>query len=208
MDPARLKPRLLVVCEHGRSIVERLFAARGFVVVGSPAELAHTVSPPPELVVLDFASPHAARLLVHFAGLDDKPVLVGIDAVGDAAEFLDAAFVRPVDPARLFVRAVVLLGQRRDPRRGKAIPGVVGVVHGNELFERIKAVVSGHVSALNAGAVLEDVIKALGSTPAEVSAVEIEAAIASGRLRTAVRAFLREGRVDQVLAEIQAVARG
>lgn len=208
MDPSRIKPRMLVVSDHGRSIVERLFAARGFVVVGVPPALAHRLDPPPELVVLDFLSPHAPRLLVHFAEVEPRPVLVGIDPTGDAAEFLDAAFSRPVDPARLFVRAVVLLGQRRDPtRQPRAIPGVIAVVDGNDLFERLKLTLAEHISPLNAGAILDQMLRALGSTPTTVTPIEIEAAIASGRLRAGLEPFVEGQRLEQVIAAFSVAAR-
>jgi hypothetical protein len=199
-----LKPRLLVVSEHGRSVVERLFARRGFVVISAPSSRAELLDPPPELVVLDFASPDASRLLVHFIGLEPPPLLVGIDPTGDAAEFLDAAFVRPVDPARLFVRAVVLLGQRRDVNpHARAIPGVVAVVEGNELFERIKAALGQYISELNAGPILAQVVDGLGSSPAEVTAIEIEAAIASGRFGASLRGFIPEAVAAQVIEHIR-----
>ncbi len=205
--PRNERPRLLVAAEESAADLCRLFAARGFVVVGQQPMAADVPSARPEIVVIDFQAPGAARVLDQVASLDRTPVLIGIAATAASLDDdrLDAAFVRPVDPARLFARAVILLGERRQrgAQRRARIPGVIAVVRGNSLFERVLDELHEAVSPVNAGAVLEQVITELGTTPADATEIDFEAAIVSGRLLHALLAFGEPSAIAEALGRAQ-----
>jgi hypothetical protein len=106
---------------------------------------------------------------------------------------LDAAFARPVDAARLFVRVVKLIADRRhegEPttgvRRRPRITGVVGVVEGNDLFHRAARALFTVVPPVNAGPILESALRELGGNPLTLSRADLAAMLASGRLAAAL----------------------
>jgi hypothetical protein len=135
-------------------------------------------------------------------------VLVGIVDAGaliTAPFALDAAFIRPVDPMRLLVCVVELLGERE---RGKAhrrnrVTGVVALADGNPLFREVQHELREMVSPVCAGAVLELALRHLDVDACAVTPVDVEAILASGRLAAALRAYAPVGLVGETVARIR-----
>jgi hypothetical protein len=119
----RERPAVLVVSTATNvSTIQDLFVRRGFAVMVAPSLVAierylARGGAPPEAAVLDFTHAEASRALSTLAGLDARPILVGMaadEAVLRAHPALDAGFVAPVDRARLFVRLLELVAAKHD----------------------------------------------------------------------------------------------
>jgi hypothetical protein len=178
--------------------LDTLFARRGFITVqvASQAELQQVVAPRarrPSAIIIDLAHPEAQATLGSVDSPAPRPALIGIAAAAEAAAVppgvLDGLFVRPVDPAKLFVQVVELVSVRRTGRRRRKLSGIVGAVNGNDLFMLVAHELSVAVPAVNASAVLEGALRALGTGPFVLKSAEIEAMIASGRLAAALDGF-------------------
>jgi hypothetical protein len=165
------------------------------------------------VALVDFVLPDAHRILGVLRQLPRPPAIVG---VVDDSELLmvqhqlDAAFARPVDPARLFVRIVALAARAAGQRRTNRITGVIGVVGGNALFERVTAALRPFIAAVNAGPVVEQVMQALGAEPTSMSEADLSAAVASGRMTEALARFVGPvaardgvGRLGDLLEELR-----
>ncbi len=213
---SRLLPRpllhVLANASDGLAIVE-LFTRRGFAAgaltsVDDLETLAHA-GHMPAAVIVDLLRPDAQRAIDALGTRDPGPVVVGIvEACNLETPFtLDAAFIRPVDPARLFVSVVELLADRKKGRgRGnKRITGVVAMVDGNELFRAVTRELHVIMSPVCAGAALEYTLRELGVSTYAVNEAEIEALLASGRLATAIRAYSSVGLICATMARIRAV---
>lgn len=211
MEGAR--PLLVVV---GRNTVagplSELFARRGFTlrVFASVDGLRRLPRPANMAVaaVIDLELTDAAGALAVLRGREPGLPIVGIagdSRVGDDVEQqVDAVFVPPVDPARLFVRVVALVAERK---RGKGAPprisGVVGTVKGNPLFEAACRELHDAVSPVNAAAILERALAELGANPSRLSAAELDAILGGGHLARALAAFSEPASGARVVGRIK-----
>src|SRR5688572_8234820 len=148
----------------------------------------------PEVAIVDFEAPDAAGAQGLLSTQEPPPIVIGI-AAGDGAlgdqELFHAAFIRPVDPARLFARVVHLLAERKKgPNADRnRITGVVAVVRGNHLFQIAAHELETAVPPINAGAILEQAIRGLGAEPQTLEKADLAAMLESGRLADALRGF-------------------
>jgi hypothetical protein len=191
--------------------LDALFARRGFITlhVPSAAEMREVISPRPRrpsAIIFDLGHPEARATLEKLEMPAPHPALIGIAADAQAASVpagvLDSLFVRPVDPARLFVQVVELVSIRRTGRRRRKLSGIVGAVNGNDLFIRVASELSVAVPAVNASAVLEGALRALGTGPFILKEAEIEAMVASGRLAAALETFGNPAMVKVALKRV------
>ncbi len=199
MTVARTERPVLLVVANGvdAEAIQELFARRGFVVTvtSSPAALTRYLasdSTPPTVALIDLAHASASRALRLLRAQKRPAIVVGIapdDVVLALQDELDAAFARPIDRARIFVKVVELVARRRHGHDAKRITGVVAVVRGNRLFQGVQAMLHAIVHPVNAGAILEGVVRELGTTPGQLSLADVEAMLVSGRLAGALAAF-------------------
>jgi hypothetical protein len=208
---ASLKPALVVVGTEIVGPVGDLFGRRGFNVrgVACAESLGKFLRTQPKIgaAVVDFALPDALAAAQLLGGLDPVPVIVGISPLGQPppqSALLDAGFTRPVDPARLFARVVILIGDRKSTRH-RRITGVIAVVNGNTLFKAVEKQLWACVNPVNAGAVLEKVLGQLDIDPQRVTVADFAAAIASGRLAAQLAPFGKREAIAEVLHEIEAL---
>jgi len=196
-------PTLIIVAGASASAIEALFGKRGFVtyVAGGAEALARIIEVSdltPSAAVLDFELPdadQALNILIH--AIEHKPVLIGIassDGLLIGENLLDSAFMRPVDPARLFARVVQLLAERKKGRlrsggRHKRLTGIVAVVKGNRLFHIIERELTTAVPRVNAGAILEKALRDLGTDPRSLKERDLEHMLATGSLARALEDF-------------------
>jgi hypothetical protein len=195
------RPILWVYATTSADPLAQLFSKRGFAVVvaGSVDMLGvlltqATSEERAEAAIVDFDAPNAMRAAELLGAHDPAPILVAVadpeGQMGDQEAF-DAAFVRPVDPARLFARVVHLLAERKkgpDSRRNR-ITGVVAVVRGNQLFQIAAHELETAVPPINAGAILEQALRGLGGEPTTIEKADLAAMLESGRLADALRGF-------------------
>jgi hypothetical protein len=202
VSPTEL-PVLLVVATPGdAAALKTLFSSRGFVVrARSVDEVAsgtrrRPTERMPNAALVDLGVPDARRALNTLSA--DRPglalvAILAADETTEVQDLLDAAFQRPVDPARLFARVVELVAARRNGagkgRRGHRITGVLGVVTGNDLFEQVTRELTSVVPPVNAGAILEKALRDLGSDPFVLKEPDLAAILASGRLAEALTPF-------------------
>ena len=161
----------------------------------------------PAAVIVDFEQPEAERALAIFAAEKTRPVIIGIAAAGTRVpdeETVDSAFVRPVDPARLFTRVVTLLADRKKGggRHARRLTGIVAVVRGNTLFHKVERELHQAVPPVNAGAILEKALRDLGADPLTLAEVDLAAMLASGRLEQALLSFGEPTAIRTTLARI------
>lgn len=191
-------PVLIIVARASGEPLSQLFATRGFVteLVGGVAELeallvrGETV---PAAAIVDFEVPDGAVALRTLHALRPRPALLGVASPEGALlgeDLLDAAFVRPVDPARLFTRVVKMIAERRKPgKRAARLTGIVAAVHGNVLFSAVERELHSAVPPVNAGAILEKALRDLGTDPTTLDRADLAALLASGRLEAALLPF-------------------
>ncbi len=194
-------PILWIYATGSADSLAQLFAKRGFVTAVAKrvdlleAQIARVPREEhPEAAIVDFETFGADRAAGLLAAQDPRPVIVAVAAgtgeLGDQ-ELFDAAFTRPVDPARLFARVVHLLAERKkgpDANRNR-ITGVVAVVRGNQLFQIAAHEISTAVPPINAGAILEQALRGLGAEPQTLEQADLAAMLESGRLAEALRGF-------------------
>jgi hypothetical protein len=193
------RPKLLVLADGvALETLRDLFGHRGFVIVplSSRLELERHVlraDAAPAAAVLDFRHPEAETACAALRARHPQTIVVAIadehqvPAIQDA---VDGAFCPPVDRALLFVRVVQLIAARR---HGGApfskITGVVGVIRGNDLFQRALAVLHAVVPPVNAGAILERALAEIDARPDSVTEPDLAAIVASGRLADVLGPF-------------------
>jgi hypothetical protein len=189
--------------------LQDLFVRRGFSVVVAPCTgaldsyLAQGAAP--LVAILDLAHPEALETLGVLAVQDPRPVLVGIvgrNEVVAVQESLDAAFARPVDRARIFVRVVELVAERKKGRPSKRLTGVVGVVAGNDLFRQVARELQTAVPPVNAGAILEKALRDMGSDPFALGDDDLATLLANGRLADALTPFAEETAIEGAIRRI------
>jgi hypothetical protein len=204
------KPAILVFAEGPcAQEASQLFGPRGFTVhvVSSVRALElYVVSRPDQagVALIDFRHPQSESALALFVGLPAPPAIAAIvedvNEVDPAA--VDAVIACPVDPARLFVRVVELAARRRKGHDSKRLTGVVAIVRGNDLFHRALAALHTVVSPVNAGAILEALLREQGVSPLSVEQRHLDAIVASGSLADALVHFgepsLIAGALEQV----------
>lgn len=205
-------PVLLVVAGQSAPALLQLFGRRGFAAmeVGDMGALhahirAHGM---PDVVIVDFEHAESDTAVLFLANSEPRPVLVGIanaDGFMTGEESLDAGFLRPVDPARLYTRVVSLLAERKKGPGAKRnrLTGVVAVVKGNALFHLAVRELSKAVPPLNAPAILEKALLELGAHPESLSRVDLAAMLASGRLAEALASFGDPTQVRAALANLE-----
>ena len=207
---AALPTIVVVAAADSAESVRDLFARRGFQVVVAPSLATFThymveCGATPAGVILDFVHPDAWRVLRAIKTLTRSFVVVAIaaeDEVLRVQQSADAVFVRPVDPARLFVCVIELVALKRGKRKRK-LTGIVGAVDGNDLFLMIARELHSVVPPVNSGAILERVLRELGSGPFVLGDADLDAMLASGRLAEALTAF---GESTAILAAMQRIA--
>jgi hypothetical protein len=207
------KPSILVFAQGpSAQASSELFAPRGFTVqtVSSVRALElYVVSRPDQAAValIDFRHPQSDAALALFMGLPAGPAIVAVvedmNEVDPAA--VDAVIVCPVDPARLFVRVVELAARRRKGHDSKRLTGVVGIVRGNDLFHRALAAMHSAVSPVNAGAILESLLRQQGVSPASVEQRHLDAIVASGSLADALLRFGEPSSIGGALQQVAAL---
>ena len=202
-------PRLVIVSrESGRPLCD-LFGSRGFSIDLCPdaADLSLALNAAPAAAIVDFEVESASEAVQLLDGVRPRPAIVGIASKQGVAtqELLDAAFVRPVDPARLFARVVQLVAIQRKGKgkRQNRLTGIVAVVDGNALFKRVEMALHGAVPPVNAGAILEKALRDLGTDPKTIQEVDLAAILASGRLEAALLPFGSPGAIRAALAQIR-----
>jgi hypothetical protein len=194
-------PILCIYATASGESLSQLFSRRGFTVVtaGALEDLLVLVrrarrGSHAEAAIVDFEAPDAAEAAALLSQLEPHPLLVGVAATNGALgnqDLFDAAFTRPVDPARLFARIVHLLAQQKkgpDANLNR-ITGVVAVVRGNQLFQIATHELSTAVPPINAGAILEQALRGLGAEPQTLDKADLAAMLESGRLADALRGF-------------------
>jgi hypothetical protein len=212
-------PTLIIVAGASAPAIEGLFGKRGFVTyVAAGAEALARIIEVSELApaaaVVDFELPdadQALNILIH--GLEQRPVLVGIastDGLLIGENLLDTAFMRPVDPARLFARVVQLLAERKKGRRPKGarhkrLTGIVAVVKGNRLFHIIERELTTAVPRVNAGAILEKALRDLGIDPRSLKERDLERMLSSGSLARALEDFGDANAIVDALERIREI---
>ena len=207
-------PTLVIVAGASAPAIEQLFGKRGFVTyVAENAEaLVRIVKEHklhPAAAILDFELPdadHALNVLLQV--LPRKPVVVGIassDGLLIGENLLDSAFVRPVDPARLFARVVQLLAEKKKGRQrgAKRLTGIVAVVHGNRLFHLVERELTTAVPKVNAGAILEKALRDLGADPRTLDKEHLAEMLDSGSLAQALEDFGEPGAIVDALGRIK-----
>jgi hypothetical protein len=210
------KPVILVFADPSRSDeMTQLFGRRGFIVqvVSSVRALElYIVSHGPDhaaVLLIDFRHPKSASALSVFADLAVRPAVVAIvqDVNEVDPDLADEIVTCPVDPARLFVRVVELAAHRRKGRYSKKLTGVVGIVRGNALFQCTLSALHTAVSPVNAGAVLESLLRQLGASPASVERRHVDAIVASGHLAEALSRFGEPSQIDRAVKQLIALPR-
>jgi hypothetical protein len=190
----------LLVLADGTALetLRDLFGHRGFqmIALSSRVELERHVlraEVAPAAAVLDFRHPEARTACAALRARHPKTIVVAIadeHQVPDIQDSVDGAFCPPVDRALLFVRVVQLVAARR---HGGApfskITGVLGVIRGNDLFQRALAVLHAVVPPVNAGAILERALGEIDARPETVTEPDLAAIVASGRLADALAPF-------------------
>jgi hypothetical protein len=211
------RPCVAVLAEIADSLkIEGLFARRGFAVVVAPSLVAlrsyfDRGGKAPLVVIVDFVHQDARAALWAVEDLDPAPARVGIlesHEVSAYQESLDAVFVRPVDRARLFVRVVELVSARRKGRRRRKLTGLVGAVEGNALFNQIANELSLVVPVVNAGAMLEGILRETGIHPHKLEQDDVLGLVATGKLATALLRFGTGPAAAAALMRISAIAVG
>jgi hypothetical protein len=215
------KPILLVLASP--SVVNpigALFGGRGFQLAGfdnvdALKDYVTHAKEPIDAALLDFETPRALDAARILGDREGKPVIVGLGKTGEpppASPYLDAGFTRPVDPARLFARVVILIGERKPNHqiagRKHRITGIVAVVQGNKLFHMVERQLWSAVPPINAGAILEKVLFALHINPTTVTVADVAAAIASGRLQEQLVPFAKPEQIAEVLVSVENMLRG
>jgi hypothetical protein len=209
------RPAVLVLAGLPDSLfIEAMFAHRGFAVIVTPSLTALRSyfargGETPSVAIVDFARDDAPEAAAELGERDARPPVIGIlepDAHPPEPEGLEAAFVRPVDPARLFVRVVELLAAQRGGRRKRMLTGLVGAVEGNDLFDAIAAELAAVVSVVNAGAVLEATLREIDVGPFVVKPADVVAVLATGSLEEALLRFAEEDAVALALRRVFGLA--
>jgi DNA-binding response OmpR family regulator len=206
-------PTLVIVASASAPAIEQLFGKRGFVTyVATDAEaLAHLMTGEDRVsaaaAILDFELPDADQALNLLTRENPRrPILVGIassDGLLIGENLLDSAFLRPVDPARLFARVVQLLADRRKGKKGaKRLTGIVAVVHGNRLFHMVERELTTAVPRVNAGAILEKVLHDLGADPSTLDKADLVMMLQSGALAQHLEGFGEPSLIDEALGKI------
>jgi hypothetical protein len=204
------RPALLVLAKQDDAeAVQELFVRRGFTVVITPSivtlERYLIRGALPSAAVIDFSHQDAREVLSTLAIRAPRPVLVGIVPeleIPTVQDSLDAVFARPVDRARMFVRVLELIADRKRRRRTKKLTGIVGLVDGNELFHLVAHELHAAVPPVNAGAILEKALRDLGSDPFAVGEAELAALLTSGRLARALSPFAPAPAIEAALSRI------
>jgi hypothetical protein len=175
-----------------------LFARRGFSVLmlAGAADLraaAGRAQPLPSAVVIDLHHAEACPVVQVAVASVPPPALVGVACDGSpyvaGYDILDRLLLTPVDPAVLFVQVVEVVAVRRTGRRRRKLSGIVGAVSGNDLFVMVANQLTVAVPAVNASAVLEAALRALGTGPFILKEADLVASIHSGRLAEALEPF-------------------
>lgn len=226
MTTASPKPVLLVIADEvAGDHISDLFSTRGFVVkcfsrVDVFADEYLAAAAAGAAAIVDCHRKDAERILSLLHMQRPRPVLVGIvtaDELRAVQDRLDAAFERPVDPARLFARVVGLIadrkrslaapvaGERKRKLSGSqaTITGVIGVVRGNSLFHRVAEELHTVIPPVNAGAILEKVLQELGSDPFRWTTADLAAMLASHRLTAALAPFGEPTGIQVVVKRIE-----
>jgi len=204
-------PILIVVAGASGDPLSELFGKRGFVthVVGDAAALRtlENGGVRPSAAIVDFELPDADAALNLLFREVPRPVLIGVagaDEVILGEDLLDAAFRRPVDPARLFARMVNLLAAKKKgpgPKRNR-LTGIVAVVRGNELFRLAENELRSAVPPVNAAAILEKALRDLGCDPLTLATGDLAAMLASGRLEKELASFGDPAAIREALGRI------
>jgi hypothetical protein len=210
-------PSLLIVAGESADALAQLFATRGFTVsvavsMGELESLIAGVDAAPDAAVVDFALEDGDTAVLALATLGVRPILVGIaDNQGfiSGEESLDAAFRRPVDPARLYTRVVSLLAEKRKGKgnghKRNRLTGVVAAVDGNVLFQLAVREVALAVPPVNAPAILEKALHDLGANPRTLTPGDLAAMLASGRLAEALLSFSEPKLIHAALARVRSL---
>jgi hypothetical protein len=209
-----LRPVVAVVAlgRDAQAIVE-LFGRRGFLVALGPSDAQlcglSNAGFTPAAVVLDLDTSEGRGALELVAGLAHRPPVVGIapDAGTPRPDPVDSLFVRPVDPALLFVHVVELIALSRSGRRQRKLSGLVGAVPGNELFMVAAHQLTCAVPAVNASAILEAALRSCGSDPCDVDRSQLCATVHSGQLARALAPFASRCAILVALERVIATTR-
>jgi hypothetical protein len=199
-------PLLIVVpCVEGTEL-EAMFSARGFRCLEPSSPIDRQTVATLAIVAVDQPGGAALVRRVSDAGI---PIVAIDPSPGGAVALATTTVHRPYDPAWLFALVVkVIASQRRSfqPRpatRQARLTGVIGPVRGNPLFEKTVRVLEHVVAAVNAGAILEDVLEHAGSSPHQMNVADLAAILLSDRLRAALDEFATEDVVGQVLDRLR-----
>jgi hypothetical protein len=209
------RPCVAVLAEIDDSLhIEDLFARRGFEVVVAPT-LAALVSyfdrggQAPSVAIIDFLHRDARAALAMLEELEPAPARIGILETEEAFAYqnsFDAVFARPVDRARLFVRVVELVAAKTKGRRRRKLTGLVGAIDGNDLFRAAVDELAEAVPVVNAGAILEGVLRDAGVRPFLLKKDDLLAMIAGGQLAAALSRFGTGPAAANALMRISALA--
>lgn len=215
MRSPELPVLLVVATPPDAAALSQLFSARGFHVFDRTVDevAGGTLTPTgrvPDAAIVDCRVRDALRALRALSVERPGPAVVAIvsdDEVAIVQELVDAAFQRPVDPARLFARVVELVAERRKGkgkgRRANKITGVVGVVAGNDLFAKVAHELTSAVPPVNAGAILEKALRDLGSGPFLLKEPDLAAILASGRLAEALSPFGEPAAIHAAVSRLE-----
>ena len=208
------RPTLLVVAEATNAdAIRRLFSRRGFLVVMASnetavADFSRRGDADVSAAIIDFSVAGAVRILSKLHAVDPLPILVAIapaEQVAALGESVDEVFSPPVDRARIFVRVVELVAERKKGKLVRKITGLIGNIPGNPLFRAVETELCTVVPPVNAGAILEGVLRDLDVEPFALRPVDVAALLASGRLHTALAAFAAPPAIEAALARIGAI---
>ncbi len=211
------KPRMLVFAEarYAHDICA-LFAQRGFTtsVAGSLGALdlflLEEAATPLAVAIIDFRHRSAHAALQSLDTWTYRAAIIGVVDEGAMAmvpERLDAAFERPVDRARMFVRALQLVAELKKGYQSRKLTGIVGVVRGNALFHAVACRLHVAISPINASAVLELILREVGTDPSRVQSSDVNAIIGSGRLAEALEPFGDSLAIRAAIAQVAALVR-